>query len=341
MEGLLRGLGSAWTEGTLSFSYLDRDSHRSQAGRRLGKGRGSFHLKLRAALEEGGRLIVRVRGPEGEAHGMRVTLHGQPIAGRARTERLTRADFQWYWDFGSATTRRVFRRVEAVEVAGLTEDFQTEIWLADTTRQEIGQLFPLWAGMVEANRARRMVRRTVLDGKRFWRSFGIPGCSALDPAYTRGEEFGPGAVTMAANSLVGEALTDLGFVDEAAELVTRLMAAVVATLRLEKTTCQAHNPDTGAGLGERGHPAGAAPLSLFLHVLGVRFLDTQRLWLRGRNPFPWPVTLRWKGLVVRRLEAHTLVTFADGQQVRIDTAQPQIVEQLAQAGPASLAAEAG
>jgi hypothetical protein len=204
------------------------------AGRRLGKGRGSFHLKLRAALEEGGRLIIRVHGPEGEAHGIRVTLHGQATAGRARSERLTRDDFEWYWDFGSATTARLFRRVEAVEIAGLTEDFQTEVWLADTTGQEIGQLFPLWAGMVDASRARRMVRRTVLDGRRFWRPFGIPGCSALDPAYTGGQEFGPGAVMMFANTLMGEALTDLGFVNEAAELVTRLMAAAVATLRARR-----------------------------------------------------------------------------------------------------------
>ena len=331
-EDLARGLDAAWTENAVSFSYLDRDSHRSHAGRRLGKGKGSFQLKLRAALEEGGRLIVRVRGPEGGAHAIRVTLHGQPAKGRARSERLTPADFQWTWDFGSATTARVFRRVETVEVAGLTEDFQTEIWLADTTRQEIGQLFPLWAGMVDASRARRMVRRTVLDGKRFWRSFGIPGCSALDPAYTGGEEHGPGAVTMFANCLVGEALSDLGFVNEAAELVTRLMAAAVATLRLEKTTCQAYNPESGAGLGERGHPGGAAPLSLFLHVLGVRFLDAHRVWLRGRNPFPWPVTLRWKGLVVHRLETHSLVTFPNGQEVRIEDAQPQIVEQMTLSG---------
>lgn len=326
MGELVRGLDAAWIDNAASFGYLDRDLHRSHAGRRLAKEQGSFQVRLRGALEDSGRLIVRVDGPETEAHGIRVTLHGQPTAGRARIERLTRADFQWYWDFGTATTR-AYRRVEAIEVAGVGDDFHTEVWLPDTTRQEVGQLFPLWAGMVDAGRARRLIRRTILDSRRYWRSFGIPDCSAADPAYTGGEAAGPGAVTMFANSLVGEALTDLGYVDRAAELVTRLMAASLATLRQEKTTFQAHNPDSGAGLGERGHPAGAAPLSLFLHVLGVRLIDAHRVWVKGRNPFPWPVTLRWMGVTIRRLPTHTLITFPNGQETRVDDAQAQLVEQ--------------
>jgi hypothetical protein len=68
--------------------------------------------------------------------------------------------------------------------------------------------------------------------------------------------------------------------------------------------------------------SGLAPLSLFLDVLGVRLHSPHRIGLGGFNPFPWPVTIKYRGLTVLRQKETTIVIFPDGQSVNIDKPTP-------------------
>ena len=82
---------------------------------------------------------------------------------------------------------------------------------------------------------------------------------------------------------------------------------------------------TGAGLGERGSLAGATPVGLFLKTLGVEILSPTSVRLEGRNPFPWPVTLVYRGMrVVRGLES-TEVKFPNRPAITITDPEPCVV----------------
>jgi hypothetical protein len=61
-----------------------------------------------------------------------------------------------------------------------------------------------------------------------------------------------------------------------------------------------------------------APLGLFLDTLGVRILSNQRVILGGKNPFPWPVTVQYRGMTITRNATQTLVNFPDGYAVILD-----------------------
>jgi hypothetical protein len=128
------------------------------------------------------------------------------------------------------------------------------------------------------------------------------------------------------NLLLGEGLVRYGFREEAAELVTRLMQSVIGALRDDKVFRSRYNPDTVGGVGGKGTIAGIAPLSLFLQTLGVRLISPSKVWIQPGNPYPWPVTLRWRGMVVRCEHGETRVTFPDGQETVIRDPEPQIVE---------------
>jgi len=80
------------------------------------------------------------------------------------------------------------------------------------------------------------------------------------------------------------------------------------------------------GLGDRNYIWGVAPVALFMRALGVRIVSPRKVYLQGRNPFPWPVTVRHKGLVVARGHASTTVTFPNGHAAMVTGDAPQCVE---------------
>jgi hypothetical protein len=103
------------------------------------------------------------------------------------------------------------------------------------------------------------------------------------------------------------------------------MQAAIQTLKNEGCFRRFYQAETGSGQGERDALDGLPPLGLFLDTLGVRLLSPYRAALAGPNPFPWPVTVKYRGLTVLRQKDKTLVVFPDGQSVSIGDPAPRVV----------------
>jgi hypothetical protein len=71
---------------------------------------------------------------------------------------------------------------------------------------------------------------------------------------------------------------------------------------------------------------GLAPVGLFLQVLGVQILSPTRVRLEGENPFPWEVTVRYRGLKVVRGLNSTVITFPNGKSLTVTDLSPCVVE---------------
>ena len=54
-------------------------------------------------------------------------------------------------------------------------------------------------------------------------------------------------------------------------------------------------------------------MSLFLKTLGVHIVSPTKIQLEGSNPFPWPVTVRYRGCSVIREKDKTKIIFPGGQ----------------------------
>jgi hypothetical protein len=59
--------------------------------------------------------------------------------------------------------------------------------------------------------------------------------------------------------------------------------------------------------------------------LGVQVLSPTRVRLEGDNPFPWPVTIHYKGLIVVRELEKTEIQFPNGKHVTVEDLAPCIV----------------
>jgi hypothetical protein len=50
--------------------------------------------------------------------------------------------------------------------------------------------------------------------------------------------------------------------------------------------------------------------------------------LRGDNPFPWDVTVRWKGIEIRCFKEHKEVIFPTGEQIEVFGEGQQQIERV-------------
>jgi hypothetical protein len=116
-----------------------------------------------------------------------------------------------------------------------------------------------------------------------------------------------------------------GFLKEAAELVTKIMDGINQSLKREGCFKHIIDAETGEGYGDNDGLWGLAPLGLFLDTLGLEIISPGKIRLSGINPFPWPVTVKFRGMTVLRGLEKTQVIFPDGQTILIDDPEPCLV----------------
>ncbi len=326
---LRRGLGRAWDEAAGTYRHVDRELHSAAQGRLLGEGQGDCSIEVEEAFDPMVRLVVRVRGPEAKAQKLHVTVHGRGSGGRFSTERMDRNAFQWFWEYGTVTTKHTFARIDRVEIKGSGTEFDTEVRTANFQRRDLTLLLPLWLGGLEGERAERMIRESLLEPGLHWRAFGLSSCAADDPAYDPEKRSEASGVRMLWNNMLGQALLRHGRRREAAQLVENLMSAAIESLRQGKAFRAIYDPDRPMGYGAEDSVWGLAPVGLFLDVLGVRLISPWKVVIGGQNPYPWPVRVLWRGLSIERpTEGETVIRFPDEHTVRIEDPGEQVIVRL-------------
>ena len=173
----------------------------------------------------------------------------------------------------------------------------------------------LWAKIPGPERASELIEHTLLNPELFWKPFSIPLCPNF-PTDPEARICRAGSLFW--NEITGTGLLAYGYRDKAVELVKRQMQSAIQSLRAEGCFRQYVDSLTGTAWGEVNALNGLAPLGLFLETLGVRFYSHQRLMVTGFNPFPWPITVKYRGTEVLRQQDATIITFPNGQKMVID-----------------------
>jgi hypothetical protein len=309
---------AGWNANAALYRYRERLTGVSSLGRRIGGHKGSGEMRPQKAIfEPPVRLLIEIQTKNAAAPKPVVEIAGLP-----ESEVIAEHQFQWRSGGLVATSTKVYNKITRLKIQGLEETDKVVLHSVDSSSEDITLFTPLWAHLAEQRQAQDIVSRSLFDGGRFDRPFGIPALPALpDP---KAEVVAQG-IHLPWNQILGEGLLAYGFRIEAARLIGRLMGAVIQSLKQSRAFYERYHAETGAGIGERGALTGLAPVGLFLQTLGVAFLSPACVRLEGVNPFPWPVTILYKGLkVTRGLEA-TEVVFPNGQVVTVTDPSPCIV----------------
>ncbi|HAW52170.1 MAG TPA: hypothetical protein DCX54_07575, partial [Flavobacteriales bacterium] len=267
------------------------------------------------------RLLVEVQTQSPGAKRPEVRIH--QFSTKAPDEVISSGDYQWRNNGSIYTTKNVYPKLAKVVVKDLGDEDTVTISTLDFTTEDHTLFTPLWAGVPDEGHAQIMIGRALLDSKRFHRSFGVPACPSLKQ---KEAEAVSQAVHLPWNLLIGEGLLRYGFRADAARLVAHTMTAVIQNLKQNRAFYARYHAEKGTGIGERNALSGLAPVGLFLKVLGVEILSSTRVRLEGSNPFPWDVTITYRGLKVIRGGNQTEVVFANGKSVTVKDAESTVVE---------------
>jgi hypothetical protein len=321
-ERMRQAVEAAWDEQAAAYFDRDRDSHLTTHPQEAASLKGSGIFLLHKTFDPPTRLTIDIGTEETARRRPTLFLHGRSASGRARVERIADEDFRWTPGSGRTTGRHIYSALERIEIHGLEPDDTVTISGVGYDYQDDSTLMPLWAGIPTPERAQRLVEETLLNPQGFWRPYGIPA-GARPPQDEDAQVCA--SVNLLWNALIGAGLVQYGFRDQAAELVTRLMNGVIANLKRGRPFQRYFHADTSQGLGEVYALNGLAPLGLFLQTLGVQLISSTKVGINGFNPYPRPVTVKYRGLTLLCSKDRTTVIFPDGQTVAVDDPRPQIV----------------
>jgi hypothetical protein len=322
LKRLKNAVESTWNEADACYHYRDRDTHETPTFEVLSAHSGSGDLPLHKEFPAPVRLSLHLDMKDESTRRLLVFLHGSSPSGAHRIERLSTINFTWTGSSGDATSERVYITLEHVEVQGIKENDQLTIACAGLAARDLTHLLPLWGGIADAKRQKKLVQQTLLDPALFWKPFGLPVQIDQPPASTN---LPADLVHLPLNELVGEGLLAAGFRAETSELLSRLMQAVTSSFEQKGAFSHFYQAESGVGMGERNALPGLAPLRLFLETLGVRIVSPKRIFIQGFNPFPGPVTVKYRGTTILRHKEKTTIVFPDGQTVTTDKTSPAVI----------------
>jgi hypothetical protein len=322
LKRLKNAVESTWSDSDACYHYRDRDTHSSSSYEVLGIRSGSGDLLLQKEFTFPVRLSLRLDTEDVSTHRLLVFLHGSSPSGAHRIERLSASNFTWSGTRGEATSERVYTNLEHVEVQGIKDNDTLTIACAGLAARDLTLLLPLWGGITDARRQKKLIQQTLLDPSAFWKPCGLPARIDHPPESTAANS---GLVYLPWNELIGEGLLACGYREQAAELLIRLMQAVTASFDQKGAFSHFYQAEDGAGVGERNALAGLAPLRFFLETLGVRIANPKRIFIQGFNPFPGPVTVKYRGTTILRHKERTTIVFPDGQTVTTDKTSPAVI----------------
>ncbi|HUF00144.1 MAG TPA: hypothetical protein VMN99_12880 [Anaerolineales bacterium] len=319
---LRKSIEETWQPRTGLYHYRDRDTGLGLAGKVLVKQRGSGTISPKLKFEQPIRLLIEVRTQSPAAKRPEVRIH--QLASKPADEVVKSGDYQWHNRGSVFTTQKVYSKLAKVSVRGLDDEDTVIISTLDFTTEDHTLFMPLWAGIPDEQHAQTMIGRALLDASRFHRPFGVPACAAFPLNQPEAEAISQ-AVHLPWNLFIAEGLLQYGFRSDAARLVAHIMTGIIQNLKQNHAFYARYHAENGTGMGERNSLNGLAPTGLFLRVLGLEILSGTRVRLEGSNPFPWDVTIQYRGLKVIRGQEKTEVIFANGRSVTVTDTEPVVV----------------
>jgi hypothetical protein len=313
---------AAWSSQENVYLGWDRDTHLSTLSELIGQVTGPGIIQPKTSFSHPARLLFQLHSEQTSRPRPQITIYGFDLSGKEIVYPIPEDKFKWWLERGLLTTEQVFSNLDRIEVKNLEAGEQLTVYWAGHRSIDYGSLLPLWAGLPDNDHTQSLVEQTLVHPHRFWRDFGLPSCIAL-PGQT--ETLACTDVNLTWNSLIGEGLVDAGFRQQAATLVMRIMSALIQTVKLQRAFQRTYHADNGRSSGERNALNGLPPLGLFMHTLGVRLISPYRVALSGINPFPWAVTVKYRGLTVLRQKEKTIIIFPDGQTVMVRDPKPQLI----------------
>jgi hypothetical protein len=320
---LQEALANSWSKTIRSYRYWDRDTHTSAKSQEIGKRFGSGDIIVDRNFDEPLRLNVFIQASEEIPFDLQLFIHGITLSGTHRIERISSELIQWHLSKGHCTSERVYKSIDHIYIQGASEQDLIKITSVNFDFQNQSLLLPLWAGAPNKKRAKLLIKKTITDKNRYWRPYGVRSCADL-PQKDGDTNICEG-INILWNSLIVEGLIKYGYRSLAAELISRNMKAIIQSLKNENAFRRLYQAEDGIGMGEKNVISSLVPIGAFLSTLGIQINSQNMISFEGFNPFPWNVTVKYRGLTIIRQKKNTMIIFPNGKNMTIRNGKTQTI----------------
>jgi len=333
-EMLKLTLRTFWNAEKGLFLYRDRDVHTQTCGYWLGERVGNGVLELKHSFPSAARLVFRLETEGDRSQRPKVSIEGRDAQGNSICEVLPLSQWRWVLlKVGHATTNVSFTLVERIEVQNIGDEDKFSVSSLDYSFVDLSLYLPLWSDLITPEQAAALKTQLFDEQEGLFYPYGLgeypKNWQDKFPLFQSRFVARPSSISanisMIWNTLLGEGLLEHGYSAECVALVTRIMNCVTQSLKRRGVFYEYYDAFSGEGKGEINSLRGLAPLGLFLQTLGVTLYSPWKIGLAGYNPFPWQVTIAYRGLTVVRDVQQTWITFPDGQTVCVDDPTPTII----------------
>ena len=321
-ENLIKHLNDTWDDNNSIFRYRDRDSHFTNTAYVLSKTSGNQSVQLNKTLRMPSRIIITVQLSSSTINNKgknpKFFIHGTNINKVHKVEKLVAKILNANIDYLSLTSEEIYSTVETIEIFGLNEKDKVGISTPNHRVEDITLSFPLWQSPLEKDKIQTFLKDFISNPNKFMTPYGLASISQ--------DSIHLPVIHPIHNFILGSNLANSGEYKLAANIVTRLMKAIINNLKWEQCFRQYYDARTGKGIGKKNHISGTAPIGLFLMSLGIEIFSPKKVLLRHKNPYPWKVSIKYKGLKIIRGKKNTTITFPSGQTITTSNPKPQLIE---------------
>jgi len=318
---LLNRVRKMWHSKRKCFCYWDRDTHLTPHSEPIIKTHASRTLTLKSQFKQPQRLLIHLKSGDEMTHVCTLTIKGTAADGSPLEERITARNIMWIMGHANLTSENVYQRVDSIEVSGLKEQDLIEVKTVGLTPLDITCLLPLWADLVNEKQVKALTMHHITCDNPAY-NFGIP--EPLVPAESFPKDL-PAMINLPWNLLILEGLLSNGMRAEARNIFIRVMHAVTHALKEQHAFYEYYDAHTGRPAGRRNALSGLAPTGFFMQLVGVRIFSPEKVIISGENPFPWPVTIKFRGLQVTREGKETHIILPDGQSIHLHDKETRLI----------------
>jgi hypothetical protein len=217
----------------------------------------------------------------------------------------------------------LYSEIEHLHIQEFSNEGILKLQIADLYQEDHTLLTPLWAGITTEEQVDKLIERKIEKETSYGRPYGLP---AVPKPTSKAAEPTGSLIWLPWNAMVEEGLLSYHRITEAASLFSKNMAGIIQNLKQEKSFRTHYHASEATGSGQRNHLIGLPSPGLFLEILGIRPLSNTRIEILHKNPFAWPVKIRYRGTSILTTQEQVTINFPDGQEIVIDDFSACLVE---------------
>ena len=301
---------ACWNSEKGRYLYRDFRNHLSGSGNMIGAYINGKHI-LNKDFIQPQRLVLQISSNNQDARALSISISGRDRKNNF-TEKIKLKDLTRASNNSVYTTSHDFLKIYQIHVAGLVKGETVLFQSVDYTQSDISLYLPLWAEVpLSDSTVTGLIDSLVSD---YFKPFGMPVSPDSAPY-----------VPLYWVNLIGEGLLKNGQESLAVQLISRIMNAMSQNLQKYGALYEKFHSETGQPLGDKYRLSGLASISLFLKSLGIEKLTSTSISLNGINPYPWPVTIKFRNLSITMHQSDSTITFHNGQVVNVSGPGPHLI----------------